>query len=179
MTFQAVIRSKWRRRRQIQGFLTGLFDEGQPRRKNDGYLAEKRAGCRHVRTTQGFRCPDTLGGGAMAHLHPARSMQDRTAQPKVTDAKSLASPRQIGRVASPRRGVRLVFDQGQRYLRFGSAWLRSRLPSQDRRDRSAARAQEEGGRLSDRRPRKPRGRRLSFYPQSFLRFSCSASLQSP
>jgi hypothetical protein len=59
-------------------------------------------------------------------------------QPKAADASSLPTARQDRRSAPARRGVRLVRDQGQRYLCLGPARLGRGLPSQDRRDSSAA-----------------------------------------
>ena len=54
------------------------------------------------------------------------------------------SPRHVKteEVAAPRCRIRLVLDQGQRNLRLGPARFRGRLPAQDRRNRSAAGAEE-------------------------------------
>jgi len=65
-------------------------------------------------------------------LKPVRcSTRSRAANRKQPNAKSLATTRQDGRGASPRCGVGLVLDQGQRDLRLRSARYRIRLPSQN------------------------------------------------
>src|SRR5207237_9849619 len=82
--------------------------------------------------------------GLNCTLHPAVPTRIERRQPKAPDAKSLATSRHDRRIASPRRGVRLVLDQGQRNLRLGPAFFRSGLPAQDRRNQSATSNEKEG-----------------------------------
>src|ERR1700689_2911537 len=71
-------------------------------------------------------------------LPSARSRIERQPESHIVHAKSLAASRQNGRVASARRRVRLVQYESERNVRLRAARFRSRLPSQDRRNQSAA-----------------------------------------
>src|SRR6202522_1320042 len=71
-------------------------------------------------------------------LPSARSRIERKPESYIVHAKSLAASRQNGRVASAWRRVRLVQHESERNVRLGATRFRSRLPSQDRRDQSAA-----------------------------------------
>src|ERR1700722_5664713 len=77
-------------------------------------------------------------------LLPVRSVIERQSESSEVHAKSLAASRQDGGVASSWRRIRLVFHQSERNIRLRASPFRVRLPSQDRRDRSAAGKDQEG-----------------------------------
>src|ERR1700738_3978447 len=82
---------------------------------------------------------------------PSRSMKIEPLPESTPHARSFAAPRQNRRVAPARGRIGLVQYQGERHLRLRTARFRSRMPPQDRRDRSAA--AEKG---------KPRARRVAM-----------------
>jgi len=64
-------------------------------------------------------------------------------QQKAAYAKSLTAARQVGRIRSAGRGVRMVFDQSQWNICVRSSRVGGRLPAADRGNQSSVGRQTE------------------------------------